>query len=101
MKANFQSVNFTADRKLIDFIQRRLDKLEQFYQGITSGEVYLKVENNSSKENKQVEIKLSIPGRKLVASKEARSFEEAADLGAEALRRQLKKHKGKERRVVA
>ena len=31
MKVNTQSVNFTADQKLIDFIQKRMDKLDVFY----------------------------------------------------------------------
>ena len=31
MKVNTQSVNFNADKKLIDFIQKRLDKLDLFY----------------------------------------------------------------------
>ena len=43
MKATFQSVNFTADVKLLDFIQRKLDKLELFNDSIINGEVFLKV----------------------------------------------------------
>ena len=31
MKVNTQSVNFNADKKLIDFIQKRMDKLDLFY----------------------------------------------------------------------
>lgn len=62
MQVNAQSVNFNADRKLIDFLQNRMDKLETFYDKIISSDVYLKVENTSSKENKIVEIKLNVPG---------------------------------------
>lgn len=95
MKATFQSVNFTADVKLLDFIQRKLDKLELFNDSIINGEVFLKVINTSAKENKEVEIKLHIPGHELVVSKQNRSFEAAADMATEALRRQLIKHKDK------
>lgn len=97
MKATFQSVNFTADVKLIDFIQSKLNKLELFNDRIINGEVFLKVENTSSKENKIVEIKLHIPGHELVVKKQNKSFEAAADMAAEALRRQLLKHKDKPR----
>lgn len=97
MKANFQSVNFTADGKLLSFIQRRLDKLKQYHNRIISSEVFLKVENNHGKENKLVEIRMHVPGQELVAKKQGKSFEEAADLGSEALRRQLRKHKEKTR----
>ena len=61
MNVNAQSVNFNADGKLIEFVQTRLDKLEIFYDRIISSDVYLKVENTSSKENKIVEIKLNVP----------------------------------------
>ncbi len=101
MKATFQSVNFTADVKLIDFIQRKLDKLELFNDSIISGEVFLKVDNTSDKENKITEIKLHIPGHELVVKKQNRSFEAAADMATEALRRQLIKHKDKPRAVVS
>lgn len=97
MKANFQSVNFTADRKLLSFIQRRLDKLQQYHSRIISSEVFLKVENNHAKDNKSVEIKMHVPGQELVVKKQGKSFEEAADLGSEALRRQLRKYKEKSR----
>ena len=66
MKVNAQSVNFIADEKLIDFIQNRLNKLELFYDKIISSDVYLKVENTSSKENKIVEIKVHVPKDKYV-----------------------------------
>jgi len=99
MKVTFQSVNFTSDVKLRDFIQRKLEKLELFNDSIISGEVFLKVVNTSSKDNKEVEIKLHIPGHELVVSKQNKSFEAAADMATEALRRQLMKHKDKPRMV--
>lgn len=95
MKVNVQSVNFSADQKLISHIQKRLDKLEQFHDRIVDGEVFLKLDNNHTKQNKVTEIKLSIPGQDLVVKKQCKSFEEATDLSTEALRRQLKKHKSK------
>ncbi len=95
MKVRVQSVNFTADQKLVNFIQAKMDKLETFYDRVIDGEVYLKLDNNHTKENKISEIKLNIPGHELIVKKQCKSFEEAAQLSAEALRRQLKKHKEK------
>lgn len=89
------SVHFDADKKLLEFIQERVDKLSTFYDKIIDGEVFLKIENNHTEENKVAEIKLSIPGNELFAKKQCKSFEEAADTSVEALRRQLKKHKEK------
>ncbi len=90
------SIHFTADQKLLDFIQKRADKLEQFYDKIIDGEVFLRLENDEKKENKVIEIKLNIPGRQLFAKGTDKSFEAATDVAVEALRRQLKKAKEKQ-----
>jgi putative sigma-54 modulation protein len=94
MKLQVHSIHFDADQKLIDFIQQRVDKLHTFYDRVVDGEVFLRL-NNEGIENKTVEIKLSVPGKKLFAKEQARSFEAAADLATEALRNQLKKFKTK------
>jgi len=95
MKVNAQSVNFTADGKLIDFIQTRLNKMELFYDKVISSDVYLKVENTSSKENKIVEIKVLVPKDKFVVKKQCKSFEEAIDTACSSLERKLVKRKEK------
>ena len=92
MRLQVHSIHFDADRKLIDFIQQRVDKLETFYNRLVEGEVFLRI-NNEGIENKTVEIKLSVPGKKLFAKEQAKSFEAAADLATEALLHQLKKFK--------
>jgi len=89
------SIHFDADQKLIDFIQKKVDKLETFYDRIIDGEVIMKVENDDSRENKVFEIKLNIPGAQLFAKENAKSFEAGADEAVESLRRQLKKKKEK------
>jgi putative sigma-54 modulation protein len=96
MKLQVHSVHFTADQKLIDFIQRKIDKLETFYDRLVDGEVFLRL-NNQGIDNKTVEIKLNVPGSNLFAKENGRSFEAAADLATEALRNQLKKFKTKSR----
>jgi len=92
MKLQVHSIHFDADIKLIDFIQKKLNKLETFYDRLVDGEVFLRL-NNEGIENKTVEIKLRVPGNQLFAIEKARSFEAATDLAADALRIQLKKFK--------
>jgi putative sigma-54 modulation protein len=94
MKVQVHSIHFDADRKLIDFIQRKLDKLETFYDRLVDGEVFLRL-NNEGIDNKTVEIKLKVPGSNLFATEKARSFEAATDMAADAIRMQLKKFKSK------
>ncbi|MBU2939627.1 ribosome-associated translation inhibitor RaiA [Lacinutrix sp. C3R15] len=95
MKVNTQSVNFNADQKLLDFIQKRMDKLDTFYDKIIKSDVYLKVENTSDKENKIFEARVSVPGDSFVVKKQCKSFEEGADIAIASLERQLKKRKEK------
>ena len=97
MKVRVQSVNFDADVKLVNFIQKRMDKLDQYYDRIINGEVYLKVDNNHTKQNKIAEIKVHVPGQEIVVKKQCKSFEHAADMSTDALSRQLKKYKERQR----
>ncbi len=95
MKVNTQSVNFNADKKLINFIQKRMDKVEQFYDKVIQSDVYLKLDNTSEKENKIFEVRVSVPGDSIVVKKQCKSFEEGADSAASSIERQLKKRKEK------
>ncbi len=95
MKVNVHAVNFTIDKKLVDFVQERLDKLEKYYDRVVSSDVFLKLENTSDKENKTVEIKILVPGDEFIVKKTNKTFEEAADLASDALERVLVKRKEK------
>jgi putative sigma-54 modulation protein len=97
MKITVQSIHFTADYKLLDFIQKKVDKLEQFSDQIISGEVYLKLENVDDEANKISEIKLIVPGGTMFAKAQCKSFEEATDISIESLKKQITKHKDKTR----
>ena len=95
MKVNVQAVNFNVDRKLVDFIQERMDKLEKYYDKVVSADVFLKVEKTSEKENKIVEVKINVPGDEFLVKKQCKTFEEALELSAESLQRMLVKRKEK------
>lgn len=97
MKISVQSIHFDADKKLLSFIQRKADKLDQFFDQIISAEVYLKLERTENVSNKITEIKVSIPGSQLFVKEQCKTFEEATDLAIEALKRQVDKHKSKMR----
>ena len=95
MKVNVNAVNFVVDRKLVDFVQERMDKLAKYYDKIVSSDVFLKVEKTSDKENKIVEVKLHVPGDDFMVKKQCKTFEEAIELAAESLERLLVKRKEK------
>jgi ribosomal subunit interface protein len=96
MDVKVQSVHFKADQKLIDFCEKRINKLELFFEGIIGSELILKLEKDEDQENKVAEIKLSVPSNEyLFAKKQAKTFEEAVDSAVDALRKQLDKYKMK------
>jgi len=95
MKVNVHAVNFTVDKKLVDFVQERMDKLEKYYDRVVSSDIFMKVEKTSEKENKIVEIKINVPGDDFLVKKQCKSFEEAVEQSAESLERLLVKRKKK------
>lgn len=95
MKITINSVHFKADKKLVDFINEKVEKLTTVYNGVIGSEVILKVENSETPENKIAEIRLFIKGNDLYAKKQSKTFEEATDTAVEALKRQLSKYKDK------
>jgi putative sigma-54 modulation protein len=97
MKVRIQSVHFTADNALLNLIQEKVNKLVHFYDHIIDGDVLLKLDKSSDTQNKIVQIKLAIPGNDLLAKHQCKTFEEATDLCVEALSRQVKKAKEKQR----
>lgn len=97
MNISIKSIHFSADRKLEELIQTKISKLSQYHDSILGANVYLRLEKNQELENKVTEIKLDIPGTELFAKKQSNSFEKSTDSTVEALRRQLKKFKEKQR----
>lgn len=96
MKLRIHSVNFDADASVLDFIQKKADKLDTFYDRIVEGEAFLRHNNKDGIDNKTVEFKIFVPGATLFSKEDAATFQEAADSAVEAMRRQLKKHKEKQ-----
>lgn len=95
MDIKVQAVHFTADQKLIDYVESKISKLNLFNDHIVSTEVFLRLDNTTDLENKISEVKIHLPGKELFAKKQAKSFEEATDLASEALRKQVLKEKEK------
>ncbi len=99
MNIKINSVKFSASKQLEDFIEGKVRKLIQFDEDIIGAEVFLKVANTQTIDNKVAEIKLELPGSELFAKKQSKSFEESTDNAVDALRRQITKHKERVRRV--
>ncbi|MCQ2271745.1 MAG: ribosome-associated translation inhibitor RaiA [Bacteroidales bacterium] len=97
MNVTISAIKFKADQKLETFITEKIEKLTKLHDGIIGSEVTLKLDNTDKPENKIVEIRVKIKGNDALASKTAKTFEEATDQAIEALKKQLVKSKEKER----
>jgi putative sigma-54 modulation protein len=95
MTINIQSVHFDADKKLLNFVSDKVGKLNTFYDGIINSEITLRLDKNSTSQNKISEIKMLGKGHEFFAKKQCASFEEATDQACDALRTQLLKFKTK------
>ncbi len=96
MEVKINSVHFNADQKLLNFVNKKVNKLDTFFDGIIKADVTLKVAKPEVANNKVAELKLSIPATEnLFAKKQANSFEEATDMAIDAIRKQLDKYKQK------
>ena len=89
MKIIIQTPGFKADAKLLNFVTKKLQKLEQFHNRIQEGQVLLRLDKSDIQKNKICEIKLMVPGSDLFASKQYETFEEAVNKVVAALKRQL------------
>ncbi len=95
MEIRIQAIHFDATEALKVFIQKKVAKLERFYDDIRLVEVSLKVVKPETAENKEAGIKVSVPSGELYAVKVKDTFEEAIDEDVEALSKQLVKFKEK------
>ena len=95
MKITVHSIGLTPHEPLQEFLEKKLNKLDTFYDKRQACEVFLKVENSNSKENKTAEIILNIPGDDIVVKKTAASFEESIDLCVDVAKKLLIKKKEK------
>ena len=93
MKLNTQSVGFKADAKLLDYIDKKMGKMDRFYDRIIEANIVLKLENVGQVRDKVAEVSLKVPGQVIFAKETNKSFEESVDKVADNLKRQLIKYK--------
>ncbi|MDL2306214.1 ribosome-associated translation inhibitor RaiA [Bacteroides sp. OttesenSCG-928-D19] len=95
MDIRIQSIHFDASEQLQAFVQKKVVKLEKFYDDINTAEVALKVVKPETAANKEAGIKIIVPNADFYANKICDTFEQAVDECIEALGKQLAKHKEK------
>jgi putative sigma-54 modulation protein len=96
MNVQIQTVHFDADSKLIDHVSKKIQKLNTYYDRITSVEVFLKLDGIAHQiKDKIAEIRVHIPRQDLFVKHESKSFEESFDLAFDSVVNQIKRTKEK------
>lgn len=96
MNVNIQTVRFSADSKLIDYVNRKLEKLSHFTDRIIQVNVFLKLDNVvHAVKDKIAEIRVQIPRHSFFVKSTSKSFEESFDEALDSLVVQIKKNKQK------
>lgn len=97
MEINVKAIHFDISEKLIDFTNKKIDKMARRYDFISEADITLTLVKPESAKNKEAAIKFKVNGAAdLFASKVADTFEEAIDLTLDALKSQLEKIKEKQ-----
>ena len=95
MNLRIQSDHADATEKLQDKKKKKVGKIAKSCDQAASAEVVLKLVKPETAMNKEVQIRISVPGGSLHAEKVCDTFEEGIDLCVEALQKQAEKYKEK------
>ena len=98
MEVRTQAVHFTADPKLLDFIEKKVDKLKGVSPGIRRADIILRLENSGQIRDKVVEIQLYLAGNSLFGKETAKTFETSVERCVSTLRTQISRYKGRNAR---
>lgn len=99
MRVRTEAVQFKADQKLIEHIDKKLQKMDQFFDRIIEAKVTLKLENSGQVKDKIAEVQLSVPGDVLIVKETSKTFEASIDTAVDVLKRQLIKYKERLRKA--
>jgi putative sigma-54 modulation protein len=96
MNVKIQTVHFTADEKLVEYVTRKVEKLNTFHERITKVDVFLKLDNVvHTIKDKVAEIRVHIPRHDFFVKASSKSFEESFDCALESMVNQMKRKKEK------
>lgn len=96
MNVKIQTVHFDADEKLVEYVNRKLEKLNTFHDSIVKVDVFLKLDNVVHKiKDKVAEIKVHVPRHDFFVKASSKSFEESFDNALDSISNQIKRKKQK------
>lgn len=97
MNVNIQTVRFDADSRLIEYVNRKLEKLNTFHDRIIRVSVFLKLDNVVHNiKDKIAEIRIHVPKHEFFVKSTSKSFQESFDEAFDSIINQIKRKKQKQ-----
>lgn len=92
MEIRIKSLKFDADKKLIEFVEKKVSRLEKFFAGADpAAEVTLTLEPDA----KAAKIQVHVPGEELIIERSGKTFEDAITEAVDAMKEKLTRAKEK------
>ncbi|MCQ2177377.1 MAG: HPF/RaiA family ribosome-associated protein [Bacteroidales bacterium] len=92
MDINIKSLKFDADEKLVKFIEKKVVRVEKFFEdAVNEAEVTLE----NLKEGKKAKLHIHIPGEDLIIDRTADTFENAITGCVDAMKEKVTRAKEK------
>ena len=89
-----KSLKFDADQKLLDFVEKKVGKVEKFFDNL--GDIDVTLSLSPEPDNKCVRLQTRFPGEDLVIERQAKTFEEAVTESVDLMKERIVR--AKERR---
>ena len=97
MNVHIQALHFDADSKLVESINKKMEKLNQYHDRIIKVNVFLKLDNVvHTIKDKIAEIQVHVPKADFFVKASSKSFEASFDDAFEAVINQIKRKKEKQ-----
>jgi len=97
MIVHVQAVHFDADKKLVDYVTKKIEKVQQYHDRIIKVDVFLILDNVAHAiKDKIAEIRVHVPRSDFFVKATSKSFEASFDQAMEALIQQVKRKKEKQ-----
>lgn len=92
MEIKIKALKFSADEKLVQFVEKKAARMEKFFEGVAN-EAEVSLEN--LKEGKKAKIQIHVPGDDFVIERVADTFENAVTECVDAMKEKLTRAKEK------
>jgi putative sigma-54 modulation protein len=97
MNVHIQALHFNADAKLVEYVSKKVEKLNQFHDRIIKVDVILNLDNvKHTIKDKIAEIRVHVPRADFFVKATSKSFEASFDEAFEAVINQIKRKKEKQ-----